>query len=202
MAAPLRRFSEKYLPSPVVAAMSPRLDLRLRAWKFRPFVLAALMLAGLTAPSAAQQAQRQWFEGGPTPLRYELALVPNVEAATFTGDVTITVRADEATPSVSMNALGLNVTRATIDNRQVAVTTDEEAQTLTLTPRQPLRAGEHRIRIQYTGTILDDPYGLFRVEYQDDDGTTRRAITRSSSRAMRAACCRYGISPTAARCLR
>ncbi len=145
--------------------------------KFRPFVVAALLLAGLAAPSAAQQTQRAWFEGGPTPLRYDLALTPDAEAGTFTGDVTVTIRADEELAAVTMNALGLEVTRATIDNQAATATLNEEAQTLTVTPRRPLRAGEHRVRIEYNGTILDDPYGLFRVQYQDDQGQTRRAIT-------------------------
>lgn len=144
--------------------------------KPRSLVFAAMLLVSMVAPSSAQQSQRAWFEGGPTPVKYELALVPNVEAGTFTGDVRITINSDEALPSVSMNALGLTVTRATIDNSQVTAATDDEAQTLTLTPRRALRAGRHTIRIQYTGQVLDDPYGMFRVQYQDDSGQTRRMI--------------------------
>ena len=63
--------------------------------KPRSLIFAALLLAGIVAPSSAQQSQRAWFEGGPTPLSYEMALTPNVEAATFTGDVTITINAEE-----------------------------------------------------------------------------------------------------------
>ena len=68
------------------------------------------------------------------------------------------------------------MTRATIDNAQVTAATDDAAQTLTLTPRRALRAGRHTIRIQYNGRVLDDPYGMFRVQYQDDNGQTRRMI--------------------------
>jgi aminopeptidase N len=143
---------------------------------FRPFVLAALLLAGLTAPSAAQQSERHWIEGGATPLRYEIALTPNVEAGTFTGQATIRVRADEPVSSITMNALDLEIQRATIDNRQAAVALNAEAQTLTLTPRSALRAGEHTIRINYTGRVLDDAYGLFRVSYTDDAGQTRKMM--------------------------
>ncbi|MBC8012756.1 MAG: hypothetical protein H7X74_01515, partial [Methyloceanibacter sp.] len=52
--------------------------------KPRSLAFAAMLLAGFVAPSSAQQTQRSWFEGGPMPLKYELALVPNVEAGTFT----------------------------------------------------------------------------------------------------------------------
>src|SRR5690606_36558363 len=125
---------------------------------FRPFVLLLAVL--LLAPAAgAQTAQRQWFEGGPTPLRYEIAVIPDVEAACFVGEATITIESAEPLETVTMNALGLTVSRATIDNRAAAFATDEEAQTLTLTPRRALRAGRHTIRISYSGAIQDDAYG-------------------------------------------
>lgn len=144
--------------------------------KFRPLAIAALLLAGALSPTAiAQTSQRQWFEGQPTPLRYEIAVTPNVEAATFAGDARITIETTEELPTVTMNALGLTVSRATIDNSSVQFATNDEAQTLTLTPRRPLRAGRHTIRITYSGVIQDEAYGLFRVEYQDN-GQTKRAI--------------------------
>jgi len=142
---------------------------------FRPLALAALLLAGALAPAAAQTSERHWFEGGPTPIRYEIAVTPNAEAATFVGEVSIVIESSEALPAVTMNALGLTVTRATIDNSSVQFATDEDAQTLTLTPRRPLRAGRHTIRVWYTGVIQDEAYGLFRVSY-DDNGVTKRAL--------------------------
>jgi len=139
--------------------------------KFRPFLL-ALALAAI-APAA--QAQRAWFENGPTPLRYEISVTPNVDAATFTGENTITIQTDAPLTTVTMNALNLTVQRASIDNAAVQAEVNAEAQTLTLTPRRPLAAGRHTIRIAYSGKIYDDAYGLFRVEYQDG-GQTKRAI--------------------------
>ncbi len=135
--------------------------------------LAFLAFTCLLASPA--HAQRQWFENGPAPLRYEISVTPNVDAATFQGEARIVVQTTEATPAVTMNALGLTVSRATIDNSVVQTSTNEEAQTLTLTPRRPLRAGSHTIRITYSGVIQDDAYGLFRVEYQAN-GQTKRAL--------------------------
>jgi aminopeptidase N len=109
--------------------------------RFRPFAAAALLLASLAVPSAAQETERAWFDAGPTPLRYDLALTPNVEAGTFAGDVTITIRADEQLPAVTMNALGLAVTRATIDNQAATATLDEDGQTPT--PPNPGRRAPH-----------------------------------------------------------
>ncbi len=142
--------------------------------KFRPLALLAAL--ALLAPAAmAQTSERQWFEGGPTPLRYEIAVTPNAEAGTFTGEARITIETSEPQTTVTMNALGLQVSRASIDNVGAAFDTNEEAQTLTLTPRRPLRAGRHTIRIVYSGAIQDDAYGLFRVSYQDG-GVTKRAL--------------------------
>ena len=142
--------------------------------KFRPLALLAALV--LFAPAAgAQTAQRHWFEGGPNPLRYEISVTPNVEAATFAGEARITVEVSEPTRTVTMNALGLSVSGAEIDNARADVAIDEDAQTLTLTTRRTLRRGRHTIEIDYAGVIQDDAYGLFRVEYQDD-GQTKRAL--------------------------
>ena len=59
----------------------------------RSLIFAAMMLASMVAPSA-QQSHAPGSKGGPTPVKYQLALVPNVEAGTFTGDVTMTTNAD------------------------------------------------------------------------------------------------------------
>jgi aminopeptidase N len=141
--------------------------------KFSYFLLAALLL--LAPAATAQTAQRQWFEGGPTPLRYEIAVTPDAEAATFAGEARIVIETSEALASVTMNALDLTVSRATIDNAPAQVASDAEAQTLTLTPRRPLRPGRHTIRVLYAGKINDDAYGLFRVSYEAG-GESRRAL--------------------------
>jgi aminopeptidase N len=139
----------------------------------RPFALLLALAALLLAPSAA--AQRQWIEGGATPLRYEIAVQPDIEAATFSGQAIIRIEASAPLESVTMNALDLDVSRARIDGAPAQFAVDNEAQTLTLTPRRPLRAGSHTIAINYTGKIQDDAYGLFRVSY-DSNGQTKRAL--------------------------
>jgi aminopeptidase N len=139
--------------------------------KFRPFILIAALLA--FAPAA--QAQRQWFEGGAIPLRYEISVTPDVNAATFTGEAAITIENSEPLSAITMNALDLSVQRASIDNATARADVNEEAQTLTLTPRRALAPGRHTIRISYSGKIFDEAYGFFRVEYEDH-GQTKRAL--------------------------
>ncbi len=142
---------------------------------FRPLAAAALLAVSLLAAPSAAQTQRQWFADGPTPTRYEIAVTPDADAGTFTGETRITIQSSEQLATVVMNALDIEVARATIDNQGAAFDIDNEAQTLTLTPRRPLRPGRHTIRIVYSGKIYDDAYGLFRVEYQDN-GQTKRAL--------------------------
>lgn len=140
---------------------------------FRPFVLVTLC-AFLLSPATAL-AERQWIADGPIPSRYEIAITPDAEAGTFAGQARIAVNAEAPAASVTLNALDLTIARATIDGVAAQFATDAEAQTLTLTPRRPLRAGRHVIVVAYAGKIYDDAYGLFRVSYQAD-GQTKRAL--------------------------
>jgi aminopeptidase N len=142
---------------------------------FRPFAVLAVLLAALPLSSAAQQTQRQWFAGGPNPLRYEIAVSPDADAGAFAGEARIRIETSEPLAAVEMNALGLEVSSARIDGAAAAFAVNADAQTLTLTPRRPLRPGRHTLHIVYRGAIQDDAYGLFRVSYQDGE-TTKRAL--------------------------
>lgn len=141
---------------------------------FKPLLRALALCVALAIPSAAL-AERQWFETGPVPSRYEISITPNADAGTFAGEARIVVRTSEPQASITMNALDLSVRRATIDGAGVGFDTDADAQTLTLTPRHALRPGRHVIRVLYDGKIYDQAYGLFRVSYQAD-GATKRAL--------------------------
>lgn len=141
---------------------------------FRPLLRALALCAVLALPTAAV-AQRQWIDSGPIPTRYDIAVTPDADAATFTGEVGIAITVAEPTTQITLNALDLAIANATIDGRAATVAINEEAQTLTLTARRALQPGAHQIRIAYSGKIYDDAYGLFRVSYQAD-GQERRAL--------------------------
>jgi aminopeptidase N len=140
---------------------------------FRPAALFLTLCAALLPASAS--AQRQWFADGPAPTRYEIALTPDAEAGTFTGEIRINIDTSETLPAIVMNQMELTIASASIDGAAAEVAADNAAQTLTLTPRRALRAGRHTIHITYSGKIYDDAYGLFRVSY-DADGQERRAL--------------------------
>lgn len=139
----------------------------------RPAALLLALCAALLPASAS--AQRQWFADGPNPLRYEITLAPNAETGAFTGEARITIQAEETLNTVVMNQMELNIASASIDGASVRFAADNATQTLTLTPRRPLRPGRHTIRIAYSGRIYDEAYGLFRVSY-NADGQEKRAL--------------------------
>ncbi len=142
---------------------------------FAIFLACAMLIFGVGASSAAE---RQWFADGATPLRYEIAVAPDVNAGAFTGEAIITVELSAATPAVTLNALDLEVIRASIDGAAAAASLNAEAQTLTLTPRRALAPGRHTLRISYRGKVNDEAYGLFRVTYKSDGGEKRALTTQ------------------------
>src|SRR5690606_12157031 len=77
--------------------------------------------------------------------------------------------------AVTMNQMELEIASASIDGARVEAVADDATQTLTLTPRRPLRPGRHTIHITYSGKIYDEAYGLFRVSY-NADGLEKRAL--------------------------
>ncbi len=150
----------------------------------RPLFL-ILAVAALTAPSACTRtattedtSHREWIAGGPIPSRYEISITPNDAASTFAGEETITVRATEATPSITMNAADISVQSATIDGAPAQVQMNAERQQMTLTPRAALAAGQHAIHIVYSGKIQDGAFGLFRTTYTDHGREKHLLITQ------------------------
>src|SRR5436190_16287925 len=78
---------------------------------------------GWASLSGAQAAERETLPGAVVPVHYDLALVPNAEALTFSGQVTITVTAKSSVKDISLNAEGLAFDRVTIDGHGGVTTT-------------------------------------------------------------------------------
>jgi aminopeptidase N len=152
----------------------------------RPLLL-ILAVAALSAPAACTRtatnanedtSHREWIAGGPIPSRYEISITPNDAASTFAGEETIAVRSTEAAPSITMNALDINVQSATIDGAPARVQMNAERQQMTLTPLAPLPAGQHAIHVVYSGKIQDGAFGLFRTTYTDHGHEKHLLITQ------------------------
>ncbi|MBL8548831.1 MAG: M1 family metallopeptidase [Hyphomonadaceae bacterium] len=141
------------------------------------FAIAAALL--FTGPAAAQYpTQRQEFGDEAIPSRYDIAIVPDIEAATFTGTVRIAVTTPAPLQSLTLNAADLAFQRVTIDGRRATAAFDEAAQTATLSTGRPIPAGDHVVEIAYRGKIYDEAYGLFRTSYTADGAQKHMLVTQ------------------------
>jgi puromycin-sensitive aminopeptidase len=112
------------------------------------------------------------------PVRYDLRLEPDLGAASFLGNETITVTVHEATAEVVLNAAELSITEAvarSTDGRSLAgrAALDAMAERCTLSFPEPLAAGPWQLRIAFTGILNDKLRGFYRSTYKDLGGTTR-----------------------------
>jgi aminopeptidase N len=130
------------------------------------------------AAAAAPHAQREVLPQGVVPVHYELALAPDAEALTFTGKVVITLQVSAASPSITLNAVGLTFDHAAVDGGAAAqVSLDNALGRATLTFPKAVGRGEHRLAIQYHGRITRTTTGFFAMDYAGADGPRRTLAT-------------------------
>ncbi len=113
------------------------------------------------------------------PSRYDLTLAPDLAAATFTGEETVTVTVHEATAEVLLNAVELQIgTVAATDERgrRVSGTAQLEPQhdRARLVFREPLRPGVWRLHLAFNGVLNDRLRGFYRSRYTDASGVEHR----------------------------
>ena len=110
------------------------------------------------------------------PHRYELRLAPDLETATFTGEVAIEATAHEPVTSIALHGAELAVTSAEVIGDGTAVTAtasvDEASERITLSPGAPVGPGPITIVISFTGILNDKLHGFYRSTYSGPDGAT------------------------------
>ncbi|RKP07532.1 peptidase family M1-domain-containing protein [Thamnocephalis sphaerospora] len=128
-------------------------------------------------------SSRQILPTNVRPRHYALALTPDLDTFTFSGQVTIDIGVLEQTSTFVLNALELDVhsakfysTTGKTEQTYIAsnVDLDTAKQTLTLTFPVPVPAGATgQLVIAFTGTINDQMCGFYRSSYTGSDGTKR-----------------------------
>ncbi|CAB4371700.1 MAG: M1 family peptidase [Actinobacteria bacterium] len=131
-------------------------------------------------PRPSSDASPFRLPGPVRPVRYDLTLEPDLEAATFTGEVTIDLLLSAATDTISCNALDLDILAAEVvagsladEGPAIAVTDvalDPETERVTFTLGQALPAGEAHLRIRFTGELNDKLRGFYRSTFTDTAG--------------------------------
>ncbi|MFQ5918966.1 MAG: M1 family metallopeptidase [Thermoplasmata archaeon] len=117
------------------------------------------------------------------PERYRLVLTPDLEAFTFRGDVAIEVTIQDATSQISMNAIELEVSKATVtlgDGEVLEpqdVSLDEGLERVTLTFDQDLPPGPATVSLRFSGTLNDQLRGFYRSHYTSPEGEDRYMAT-------------------------
>jgi puromycin-sensitive aminopeptidase len=109
------------------------------------------------------------------PYRYEVSLTPDLEAATFTGSVSITVTAFKATEIV-LNAIELDIHSAAINGLDVPFELHEETERLILTAPYEL-SDDSRITLTFSGILNDKLRGWYRSTFTDESGRVRTIAT-------------------------
>jgi aminopeptidase N len=112
------------------------------------------------------------------PRHYDVALVPDAAAGTFTGKVTITLDVVKATSTITLNAADLAFTRAAIGKTLARTSIDAGAQTATFTFPRVLAPGQYKLALDYSGIIGTQATGLFSLDYAADSGKKRALYTQ------------------------
>lgn len=156
--------------------MSVRLILRL----FGPLLLAAALLAGTPHRLAAEAPFAFATTPGKlpktvVPSRYTLHLRPDLNQSTTKGSVTIAIQVLQPITEIVLNALDLEITRATLrlagaNEISLESVADTAQQTLTLKLPKKIPPGKYRLGLAFSGRIGEQMQGLFQVKYPAPSG--------------------------------
>ena len=116
------------------------------------------------------------------PSHYELALTPDLVAATFGGHVVIDVDVLETVSEIVLNTAELTLHSAVLSNEdgerlEATAETNEDAERTTLTLPTPVEPGAWQLEISFDGTLNDDLRGFYRSVYTDPDGIDKTIAT-------------------------
>ena len=109
------------------------------------------------------------------PISYSIELRPDLESLAIPGVEVIDIEVREPTARLTLNAVDTTFASVTADDgtERAAVALDAAAETATFTFAQPLAAGAHRLRIEFTARINKFDRGFFFVDYPTDGGVKR-----------------------------
>ncbi|WEK45294.1 MAG: M1 family metallopeptidase [Candidatus Andeanibacterium colombiense] len=118
------------------------------------------------------------------PLHYAIDIVPDAQKLTFAGTSSVDLEVYEATDTLTLQALELDIASARLlgangagPARALSIRLDRESQTVKLGTGDRIAPGTYRIEFRYTGKINTQANGLFALDYPDKrTGQTVRAL--------------------------
>ncbi len=103
------------------------------------------------------------------PVRYELELAPDLDAATFRGEVTIELEVVEPTDTVTLHAVDLRIDAAwvTVDGRHLDASPElhPEVERLVLQLPDRLPKGQAELHVRFDGVLNDQLVGFYRSSF-------------------------------------
>jgi aminopeptidase N len=144
--------------------------------------VAAMIPLALVAMASAAAEPVYSFETTPgrlpktvVPTHYAIELEPNLESLALAGSEVVDLDVREPTARLVLNAVGMTLTAATLDNaaQSADIALDAATETAALTFPRPLAPGPHKLRIGFTAQINKFGRGLFFVDYPTDQGMKR-----------------------------
>lgn len=123
--------------------------------------------------------QREVLPTNVTPLRYDLTLEPFFDTFKFNGDLTIDLKVNEPSSSITLNVLEIEIHDAKVNGSAVSGTSfDEDKQTVTFQLASQLaKDSTAALSINFTGILNDKMAGFYRSTYTDEEGNTRYLAT-------------------------
>jgi aminopeptidase N len=122
------------------------------------------------------------------PENYKLTFTPNLEAATFEGDATISIQVLKPTSEITLNAAEIDFHDVSITSgasvQRAKVTPEKDKEMAVLSVEKPLSAGPATIHITYAGILNSEMRGLYLGK--DDHGRKYAATQFESTDARRA----------------
>src|SRR5438093_8112589 len=111
------------------------------------------------------------------PARYDIRLEPELDAATFIREETISVTVTEPVTEVVLNTVELLIQAVTVEGAdgvavQGSVALEAEAERARLLFPAPIPPGEWRLRLAFTGVLNDRLHGFYRSTYKDAAGVS------------------------------
>ena len=117
-----------------------------------------------------------------SPVRYDIALRPDLKAFTFSGTTATTVTVHEPVDAITLNAIELDISSARLgdtsgSSQDATVTYDEAEQQATFTFAGTVEPGDYTLHTEFTGILNDKLHGFYRSTFTDDDGNEQVIAT-------------------------
>ncbi|KAJ2783493.1 hypothetical protein GGI15_002573, partial [Coemansia interrupta] len=140
-----------------------------------------------TSATHGASEERELLPTNVSPIHYALLLAPDLESLTYTGEVSIKVRINEATSDIVLHSNELDIKSASVvstafqSQEPVAassITLKKEEETVNLAFAQALPKGdEATLNIKFSGVLNDLMVGFYRSKYTDAEGNSKSMAT-------------------------